>query len=867
MKRQQRTMTGMNKSVRRGRKQKEPMRRNVCLLAGNSVKIITEHEDGRSTFSKPRNQIPNMDQLQTPPLLRRNPVLLSGVNDDSDMDTLSATRAPSRVSDSPSRLLPVSPSRGVLASPVQGPSLAERARDRQSFGLFYDEDITIAVRGNNLENVEEDTTQPLPSVRKPLTELQSSEADDGDITCTLGFGFHELMNEARYDEAPLPSASENLKSPKNSNTVPEQRNLLRDYGNFEDSALSPQTDVGKATEFNAKENGKDCETQKSIASHGGQEAQPREIPGRENIVQSTSLKNAGYLEREGVEPFNGLESPEETHSKTGQKDDASMNEIDMDVTTDITPKAPSMERLPSGSKPQSNLHESDSKSLDLPSVPNQVSDVENQPAMAEYEGLLDSALASSAAPNSDVDSEVVNSLDFNLDELLGRLDVRFDIPTRSAYRDVSIAPFDSIPPKFDPSSSEFAVYECGKEQYYMNRLHSERNRLKEEIASVMDSIRSSEEEIQIVRPPLVQMLTDYGDRSSKRGTDLHCSVKRLRKTCTFEAKEMWVDSRKMWEGEISGQLATSADVLEKDHAAVEADESKDSHEKYRDPNQAQRLLIRDASFVKDLRDFIATQELDKVSFLKKLAVLEPMEMKLSNERHELKLMENDPLALTKRVAQKREEFSMIAAVTGVRIKEISINLISLTLCGLADINFSLHEDRIINTACKPVRLFGRGEKAKFQALIDDAVKVLGSAASVKSIKFVRDIPPMLRRFAYTLMRTQHFLEEACRYYMKHLGSLNSSAVIEVDGNLRHRVLVTGLFYSMPLRSHFDIVISWTVYPSEDGENTHQEIVVEEIKRTVGQSPDDNTLRAAIQKGKRLELFSIFDAFTAVWDLL
>ncbi|CAN8071393.1 unnamed protein product [Agarophyton chilense] len=863
-------------------------------FGGNSVKIITEHGDGRSTLSRSAIQvsprIPSVDVPRTPPLSRRSPVLVSGINDDSDMDTLSPTRAPSRVSDSPSRFPLRSPSRNSARSPQpQRLSIAERARDRQSFGLFYDEDVTIVGRGIRIESGEEDTTQPLPPLGQSVIDDRESDPVDGDITFDLGYGYHDLMNQARYDEAQHFNVNLDTKSPARSSSVPEQRNLLRDYATFQDSTLNPRKDHSNAADSERdtapEEKVTNHATQRSLSSTADErrtlEVEPRDHIYGDSINEDVALLKIPGGENDGDGLSENLIPSEKLRSDSGQTNSTSLHEAEKDITPELLPTA-STDLFKDGSKPQETLQVSNVESPGLPPALGDIPDTPNQPAMEEYEGLLDSAMASSGLLSTESNVEAANNQDFSLDELLRRLDVRFDNPTRTAYRDVSIAPIDSIPPQFDPSSSEFALYECGKENFYLERLRMEKKRLKDEIASVLDSIKSLEEEIRVIRPPMVQMLTDYKDLSTRRGTDFQCVVRRLRKASAFQAKEKWVDSRKEWEGIICDQLEKCADVLENDNTTcqahltrtldlcsklAEADESEGLEKERLDPDRSRRLVIRDMSFIKGLREFLATQEFDKSGLLKKLAILEPKEVKLSRERDELKYVGNDSQAMKKRIAKKREEFSTIASVTGVLITEMSMNIISVTLCGLADLNFSLHDNRIINTTCKPVKLFGGAQKAKFQNLIDDSVKIFGSAVSVKGIKFVHEIPPMLRRFAYTLMKTQYFLEEACRYYMNHLGSLTSSTVTEVDGNAHVRVLVSGMFHSMSLRSHFDVVLSWTASSTESGENAHQELVVEEIKRTIGTLPDDDDIRTAVQKGVRSNLCSVCDSFQAVSDLL
>eukprot|EP00178_Gracilaria_changii_P018093 TRINITY_DN514_c0_g1_i1.p1 TRINITY_DN514_c0_g1~~TRINITY_DN514_c0_g1_i1.p1 ORF type:complete len:960 (+),score=146.69 TRINITY_DN514_c0_g1_i1:151-3030(+) len=875
------------------KKQKGANSKKRVSFGGNSVKIITEHGNGRSTLAKPENP-PSpilMDQLRTPPLLRRNPALLSGVNDDSDMDTLSATRPPSRISDSPSRFThPRSPLRSSIRSPAQNFSQAERVRDRQSFGLFYDEDITIAVRGKKIETPEEDITQPLRSVG-PSPIRRPSEPEDGDITYTLGYGYHDLMNGAR-DDQPVNNVNQGLKSPSRVNAVPEQRNLLEDYGN-DDSGPLPrmdhitaiEADRSRALEDGAEEIEEDFEIHRSVYSPNdpqASEARLFENPCSEENPEDGLMDNQ-VLGKDNIETSKGLISSEGIRSETELKSAPPLNEIEADITAEIVSKAPQPTESPRvESKQQENVRNSSFESPEIPPVTFEKSDSMNQPTSAKHEGKKVSDTASSPPQPSGISLEVPDSQNLSLDELLRRLDVRFDNSTRTPYREASMAPTDSIPPRFDPNSSQFAIYECGKQLYYMERLRMEKDRLREEIASVSEAIKSLEGEINMVQPPMVQMLGDYMDQSSKRGMEFQCSVKRLRKACAFEAKEKWVDSRKVWEAAITEQLTSCADVLERDNTACEshlahihdlcskltvAGEPQGPERRVQDQEKGQRLLIRDMSLFKDMHDFNATLDIERCSLLKKLAVLEPMEIRLSKERNERKQMESSTQALSKRISDMCDEFSTIAAVTGVRMTEISTNLISLTLCGIAELNFMLHEDRIINTTCKPVKLFGGGNKAEFQTLINDSVRILSSAASVKSIKLVCEIPPMLRKFAYTLMKTQYFLEEACRYYMKHMGTFISSTVVEVDGNARQRVLASGMFYSMNLRSHFDVVISWTVYPTENGQNTHQEVEIEEIRREIGQRPDDETIRAGIQKGVRTELFSIYDSFRAVWELL
>ncbi|PXF48681.1 hypothetical protein BWQ96_01533 [Gracilariopsis chorda] len=903
-------------------------------FGGNSVRIISQnsHDSFSKTLTKDRETSSTyleLERIRTPPISKRNPDMVSGVNDDSDMDTFSATRLPIRISDSPSRANFRKGSDKSPRSPAVRRSSVFRASGRQSFGLFVDEDVTMACRDIRIDPIADEVTQTLPLFpAQPKGEPQ--EPEDEDITCTIGYGLHDMITGARHDGVLTGNKTSNTSCPSSSeDAIPEQFGLQNEVRSDEDidpdtqEKERPTSPSESPSESLSEEHGiqkdhiktaRHAPVSNKRQDHSLSPSNCREDSSIDNATSGSECavqtgvrgKESDHPEPEGTvssinrshPPTNSQHRPLIAPHEDGQE---RVGRNDVGENGNIGPQPQSAETMHTSEAPTRDsgvigpsdairhpdtLHGSDSPERLKPV--GEALESSGQEATAEYQGLLSSVLSSSESKATEKNSPVHRPADFNLDHHLRGIDVRFDNPTRSVGREASLAPMESFPPKFEQSSSELNSYELMKERYFLEQLRREKKRIKTTISSTREAVKALEKEIETLRPPMVEMLTKYDEHSTKRITAFQCAVKRLRKTSAFEARGEWVASRRVWEKEICDGMDQCCTTLEKDLERTQAkkasvvdladrfselEELSHIQRNYEEEGMetlpvVRRIFLREMSQFKDIREAVITEECYKKDAQRKQALLEPLEAKLSRECSELEsyVGKGSP-ALRKMILERHEQSSIIAGVTGISLSKINTNSIALTICGLVNLHFSLHEDRVINTSCKPVSFINKGNTSVLKNLIEGAVTLSSFASRIRAVKMARDIPMVLRRFSHMMMRTQCLLEEAHRYYEIHMGSITNSSTTENGGSPSLHVDLSGCFYSVSLRSQFNVVVSITFRSVRDCTDIQEKVVLKDITRTIGDRPDDNAIQEAILSATGEKPFNLYDAFEAVWGLL
>lgn len=957
-----------NAERRKNKKQKMIPGNKRVSFGGNSIKFIPQLSSEQNLNPCADNHdTPSIGVRDTPPISRPRLDMLPGVNDDSDMDTLSVTRAPSCPSESPSRFQSLLP---TFQSPRNRQSFT-RHSERQSFGLFVDEDVTMASRDmgfdladedtdhqpsplghSSFENprasqdigldaIDDDTTQQLSRLGPSNLTYRPSEPEDGDITYAVGSGFFDFLKAASKDKQYVSEKTPCSTEPKSLQASSLNRTLETSVGNEDRTKLtgaSPAMDKLNNESFFVLEAGDEAasvrDRDNSLPtletlernredSFDDKENLPEEQdavvepPGKENVETQGSfeLKNSSRLpnsmrpvepdrrklfdseevdDEETIHFHDQVRENQEVSKGSGQTPDPALKSLtstpDRSISSLRKALAPANEVCDAGAPQSHGKLKKFNESFHALEDPQPG---EGREPVAQYQGLLNSVMIGANPQPVSVDKGIPESEELKLDQLLRALGLNFDNPVRAPIRGGSLAPPESSPVKFQPSSPEYEIYELSRTKCFLERIQDEKRKLKLSVNSVAEAVQGLEQEMESLQPPMVQMLKKYKDATIEQSSALHSAMRRLRNKSITEARQEWVISRKKWEGEIHADMVQICIALEKDSVVVRnkragilatSSQFASLEQKFdidvedhiegmnsKDVQIARRLLFRDTSFVRAMREYMTTQDLENMDMEKKKLFLEPLESQLSLECDEMEYYAGkDHGILKKMIAEKHELLSIVAGVTGIRISKLNKNSISLSICGLVRIHFSLHEDKVINTSCKPVKLSQGEGQSVLDSLVDSAVSVTGSVAELKNVKLVRNITSVLRGFSYSMMVTRFILEEACKYFDGHIGHLTAASETELNGSPALRIAACASFYSLGMKSKFDVLISLTTYSvTPDSKEIREIVVVEEIRRTIGNTPEDEHIRQAVVKGgnKSSLAFSMKDAFDAVWELL
>lgn len=934
----------------------------------NSFSIIYAQEHYSSPENEPNHKVAKLNASfsprQSPSISRPSYNVFPAADEASENDTLTMPDAPNFPAASPMpHIAPAhseeSPSSNEDASPIPVRRQSVGVIDRQSFGVFVDEDVTMGHRDVSLSGHDEDTTQMIPVIGSSLRARRSSMASvvsEGDITQQIVGVFPDLVG---YDEAnaepldpsePLEnnwtsSPSPSMPEPLASGTSPDKLNDVNDQPLLRDSA-DPHENQGGGTSNRAEAYDEDASFEVDNARAGAADIpslmkdgndQLSDFPkGSDQDVPEISHKQKSTAPIAGGED-DSIVSLSKKSSDTNKTHHPSKSpsfprplppnrrklfdfdtQEDEDTTlhyhaegSDRTPNAHAKFGAAISSRPHpltndaSKMHGSRST---IPQTPlsatgakvlavleDRVTAKENRNAASQLKELSNSAMRAVTHQNEEDPRQVHGSIDFKFDDFMTVCNLDLEYKHPALQRATSLAT-QSIPlHSFDRSSAEGKAYESAKRECVLARLTQEIRRGKDEIARDVKMNESLAENIERSAPPLFSKIATHGSLPLQELTTIRCGVKRLRKDCYLQGRRGWITDREVWEKDISGSMEQICDAFKADNFAMKqsckilTEQDSNFEKSLQTPELSKalssrlccndkadivrrRAAIHNLSRLRDIQNYAQSQEIEEEELSRRRDSLISHRNFLSTTSKRLEMFSDASTSrkLKKLLTEKRELNAITSGVTGLKLFRVSKSSLSLRIVDMMDTQFSLHDDRVINISCKPVRYPDNSTIPAWHSFVESAVEAAITGAGVKTVKQVRGIPHALHRSADILYLARAAFEDAALYLDNHIGNMAIGGGMEDNKSLCVPIRVAASFYSLRLRSKFDVhVCVRTRLPVDDNSFGCHEATIEKITRFIGAEPCDEDIgRVLLESGRRTrQLFSFREAFAALRALL
>lgn len=479
---------------------------------------------------------------------------------------------------------------------------------------------------------------------------------------------------------------------------------------------------------------------------------------------------------------------------------------------------------------------------------------------------------------------------------LTELSVHFDdfSGSGSGTREVSLPPPDPDAAVLDGSSIAGRVLRGAQKQAVLDVVN-------EQIVNIRERIDRREEEIgELVATlekegsPVFRDVCNLSSLSNFQRTKMSLSLKRLRLVSLMQAKEHWVKKRMEWEREIlsrledvEGGLADDVDGI--DMGRVELDKvieengvgRSEDNEEYASDNEdivvRQRQLVQEASIVADLRKQAASLHDEEGELQARVEGHRQTKKRLLE-----KIKMEEPFAgadtfekLRKLFKEKTELNEISYGLTGVTPVRFSRNEVSVRIGGLVDVQWMLHEKRIINKRCGLVP-----QNADHNEMCKEYCK----AASLGAIKWSRakelcrsqEMVKSVRVMRGILLRARLVMADVIAFLRRNEGEVvyggvgreGGSGDME-DGEVVGELEVTAVLFCMKRRCKFEVRMQHRVRVREGGK-VGEEVEVVAVSNQFGAAPSDEEIRGAVErwaarrgdKGVRVGM-----AFAEVWGAL
>lgn len=492
--------------------------------------------------------------------------------------------------------------------------------------------------------------------------------------------------------------------------------------------------------------------------------------------------------------------------------------------------------------------------------------------------------------------ELPSTTSFTMSDFLKANMIHFKEYTTNTIREASIQQDNIFSPVFKPSSVEDRMNERVRKKSVLNTLRKEIQRMKDELKNVENSCAAYEREVEASNPPIFAEVAKIQDYKCFELTTSRLNMKRLKKISAIQTRQEWVSRRKVWERKICNDINSQVESLQ-----FHISSFKPMQEKYVNVREMidekiseaglidrlgegkevrsgentfivlKRAAFQELSLLRDMREYLSTQKNDEIDLTYRQNNLGPELVALKVDYKELGTFAkaNTIQKVRDMVTEAVELNSIISGVTGLNLQGLNKNSICVQAVDMMELNFSLHDDRVINKSFKPIVNAGVTNPV-WQSYANGAIQLLNTQGIVKTVKMTRDIPFALHAISSTLMQAKFIFEDASYYFERKLGSILSGSLKETDTSCYLNLSVLASFYSLTKRSKFDVTVSVNTFLSEGKSGTpKQEVRVDNVVRYFGDCPDNDKLEKVIcfAGSKKAGIFSLHNAFLGVWKIM
>lgn len=710
--------------------------------------------------------------------------------------------------------------------------------DRQSFGVFVDEDITLNERDINVAATE-DVSPNLPRVTSALLSRRQSNSpsasSDGDITRHLDDLSDLLGSGARDQHVPVDEGQRD--SDASMISPPE-----------EDQEMEPQEASPESVPVNSDR----------------QPDEPVDIPSPAIVVKAHSLLP------ESRKLFSG---------STTEEEDITLHHYPPDESNN-TATQPPIARVVSADKP-----------------PRMCTPRPNprQDPIARLQEITNSALQPQpnvSGPGVPTDPALDN---FNFERFLTAVEVVFGQLERPQRPSIMIS--SEWQPDFALDSEEGRVYEQVMSQDVLETLQLQMEKYEQLCAAEESKAVLLQAQIEEEGPPLYTKVASVESIPFHELEFYRVKMKSLRKISYLKARSEWVLNRQTWERDICSNIQSriqthkqveeaerksaenyksllqslmrGAEELELDEILMNARSQDDESEQ---TMQVRRDFIQEFSIYRDCRNYLISEMKEEEDLERQKADLLARSTKLSATAREIRpyAAAASTTTLRKMVAERSDLNSIISRVSGIVPMQIDKNLICLRLEDMLEVQFSLHDERVINTSCRPTEYAEIESYPVWKSYLDGAVSFATSNGGMKLARYVRDIPNALFRSVQLLSHTKNAYEDASRYFETHLGTLESASLDYEEGNPSVHLTARASFYSLQARCKFDIVVELvTAVVGQEIDCMRQDLVIQEVVRYFGPTPKDVQLADTLTSCSTSACgsLSISGGLMGIWNLL
>lgn len=908
-----------DKSSERQKKARPSLNKRVSF-GGNSINVFYKQSEFSPQDNEPALKIPRTHSRpspspqRSPRFSRPDARILPTTEESASEDTLSMPSAPEMHDDSYFPDHDPSPPTNENPSPIAAGRESIGFHDRQSFGLFVDEDVTMGER-NIVSDDHDDMTIDFPrlsSAPRARRISTSSVLSDGDITQQI-YGFiPKILDEEGFDDN-QDSTDDFQKQvtpplqPPADVTADDAEAATSGGAMREISQLAVPQVPGDSP---AKEVSMDMDKEVHPSSgsvRSGVEPSPQ--AQQSAMPKSTQLASISPVVEEPNEPEvypspTGAVRVRQVPPNRRKLFDGDENEDD-DTTLHYHDEAPPTTDVPSSIQRKPLRVLSGVPSTPLSAIQSKLrSVIEERPSASGKRNAastlreLSSSASRPSEPNVDrSDTETNRGVNFSFRDFLQAVQLNFDRKAETRQRGQSLAPQNFEKDSFPRPSLEGIVYESVRKASVLETFSHQIAVLQGKIAQSKEGTNVNEGQLESSQAPIFRRMAEVESMAIHEITMYRVNMKRLRKLYTLDNKDEWVTGRQVWEKNLIGKLSAASAALSQDsvtlgdsleeHRVANAlfveqvaglglggafNNDRSSKEFTEEDIKKQRAFIQEMSMLRDRRCFVDSLKQERHDLRTRKEATAPRKNSLTRTCFEMrkKTNANSEKGTRKRIIEQMELNSIVSGVMGVNLVRVNKNNISLRVLDIMDIQFSLHDEKVINISCKTVAASNKASCPVWRPYMDGCISLVNWRGGIKSAKFVSDIPRALFDCTSALRQARLVYEDAVLFLDKNMGRIITGGLRQDEEYPVLYLTMEASFYSLTLRSKFDIVVTVTTHlPAEESSSLKQDVALEKVQRYFGHRPDDEHISSALlESGLRGDgMYSLSGGFCGVSALL
>lgn len=738
----------------------------------------------------------------------------------------------------------------ITLQPIDAMALQNAVNERaRRSSVASDFEVNIGNLGDMIARDEDEMALPSIDQERPLTDVEPSHVRK--LFDSKGCGEEDTLH-FEVDNQPGPHISGSVSMAKN---VPTEKDRPGTKLDLEDPDMSTTPQAEHKTAH--------------ISPVPTVTSRPVNSP---NEDQAPSVGNPLRQEEAAVEPVSEKPSVEESLAQIREYS----TQVDGVDDAELTPRS-EKHQVPLMSTPRS------ATAFKIQEIMDERSSAKHTRSAPAHTETFDSALGN---PNPVDLSDELNVSGTSKHTLADFQDVCqdfnfiFSIPADTG-REGSIAPLQSAS-NINRFSTAGLVYEGAQEESQLRHLEKCLENIENQMLEDLQEIENMNAELERTSPKAFVKVCQLKRKRDTTLFSLH--LKRLYKISSHQAKHHWVSSRQEWEKGIKDSIERQIKSMNEDGKSLQDSEGEIVHLKEKrwsegtdksltipeeDVVVMRRTVVHEVSFVRDLRKFVATQEVDEDDINRQRSKLMTKKARLSASCKKLESYAGaDTFEKLKKMATEKKELNMILyGMTGLKPLHLKKNNIILRAFDMVDMNFSIHDDRVINVSCKPVEYPWCPKE--WQTFLDGVAKMTGSASRLRDVEFVRDISHTLFCSTGAIICAKAAFEDVAQYLSERMGKLVS---VSLNGGSEIELRVLAEFYSWTKRCKFDVTACWRTSAENKANGIpRQTIEVVEMTRHFGAGPSDDAIRRTIESvnldGTAVGNMKLSAGLNNIWSLL